>query len=181
MGSVMFVRKIVKTMKWRILVFCLFCLSIAPVCLASMPRSEMYVGGVGPGCTMGYVQEIYGEPTSRETQSFAEGITVLTYNYENKLIVRALKSMGSSTLEADMDVYSVESYAPSLTTPSGFAVGMSYAAVTRRFGLGQVTPRGYINKPLDGCTYYAYSAGPEMIFAVDGHNIIRAIHVSVDI
>ena len=60
--------------KGKLIAFFVFLiLLVSSVALAhSMTREEMYVGGIGPGCTLGYVQEVYGEPMDKK--EFAEKI-----------------------------------------------------------------------------------------------------------
>ena len=53
----------------------------AALCLAhSLPDTEAYVGGIGPGCTLGYVKSIYGEPTNAKRFT-SDGVRVATYWY----------------------------------------------------------------------------------------------------
>lgn len=40
--------------------------SFSNICLAHwLPKSELFVGGVGPGCTLEYVASVYGQPKEK--------------------------------------------------------------------------------------------------------------------
>lgn len=41
-----------------------------------MPKSELFVGGVGPGCTLEYVASVYGQPKEKRWFN-SDGVRVL--------------------------------------------------------------------------------------------------------
>lgn len=45
-----------------------FSLFIMPDCCLAhwLPKSELFVGGVGPGCTLEYVASVYGQPKEKK-------------------------------------------------------------------------------------------------------------------
>ena len=48
-------------------------------CLAHwLPKSELFVGGVGPGCTLEYVASVYGQPKEKRWFN-SDGVRGVTY------------------------------------------------------------------------------------------------------
>lgn len=139
----------------------LLCFAVLLLCQATafahtMPKEEMYIGGVGFGCTLGYVKDIYGEPQEiiwKETGKSGTkmGITYyVTYKYSDAFKVIGRKHERDSSPEDEITVVSVILKDNSLSTPSGFTVGMPYAAIVEIFGEGQK----YTHQ---GRTWYDYS------------------------
>ena len=142
----------------------------AALCLAhSLPDTEACVGGIGPGCTLGYVKSIYGEPTSAKRFS-SDGVRVATYWYGDGF--RVIGRVGSSDTreEDELPVVGYSLTDSSLSTPSGITVGMPYARVADQFGTGN-------SISFSGKTGYAYPLGGqrEMSFFLDSQGNISEI------
>ena len=55
--------------------------SFSNICLAHwLPKSELFVGGVGPGCTLEYVASVYGQPKEKRWFN-SDGVRGVTYIY----------------------------------------------------------------------------------------------------
>lgn len=53
--------------------------SFSNICLAHwLPKSELFVGGVGPGCTLEYVASVYGQPKEKRWFN-SDGVRGVTY------------------------------------------------------------------------------------------------------
>ena len=112
-------------------------LLIPSVSFAEMPREEMYVGGVGAGCTLGYVREIYGEPDDVRYFS-GEGIKSISYIYSDGFSISGRVFSRDERPEEDYVVVGFKLSDPDLATPSGIRVGMSYwDDVVSKFGEGK--------------------------------------------
>ena len=164
--------------KGKLIAFFVFLsLLVSSVALAhSMTREEMYVGGVGPGCTLGYVQEVYGEPMDKK--EFADNwIHVVTYIYSENFSVTGRYMTGDDIPEKDINVTGFTLKDNSLATPSGIRVGTPYQEVVQKFGSGDVVH-------ISGKTYYCYTAphsAVEMSFVVDAKNIITEIRAGTEL
>ena len=88
--------------------------------------TEFNIGGISFGSSMEYVIEIYGEPSSKE-EHIEENSAILTYNYNNKLLISA------ATFNGKYHVETVTITADNLATPSGFSVGHPYADVENTY------------------------------------------------
>lgn len=57
-----------------------FSLFIMPDCCFAhwLPKSELFVGGVGPGCTLEYVASVYGQPKEKRWFN-SDGVRGVTY------------------------------------------------------------------------------------------------------
>jgi len=163
----------------KIWVVTIFCMSLGGLCFAhSMTSAEFVLGGIGFNCTMGYVQEIYGEPTSKEFFR-GDGVRTVKYMYGDNFKIVGLEDIRYKGEEENMHVHTVVSRAGNLSTPSGIAVGMKYSEVVGLFGLGKGIT---MYRPLDDCVYYAYVAGAEeMDIGVDSAGIIREIIIGRDV
>ena len=138
------------------------CFAVLMLCQATafaarlIPKEEMYVGGIGLDCTLGYVKEIYGEPkevirTESGKAGSKMGITYyITYKYSDTFNVTGKRNERDSREENELRVNSVFIRDNSLATPSGLTVGMPYAAVVEMFGEGE-------KLTYQGKTWYSYS------------------------
>ncbi len=109
----------------RVVLVCSFFLFFCSVAFASMPPEEMFVGGVGVGCTMGYVEEIYGRPYGKQRYE-GEGIRTVTYLYHGGFRVTGRTGIRDDRDDEDMIVVGFRLTGTDLKTPSGIGVGMSY-------------------------------------------------------
>ena len=141
-----------------------------------MPREEMYVGGVGHGCTLGYVKKIYGEPLERK---IFDGVDIhgSTWIYSKYFSVTGRTSQ-EAIAEEDLPVVGFSLKNNSLSTPSGLTVGMNYNEVVKLFGRGELYEydgrRGYFYVP-------AYSGEPmTLTFYVDDAGTITEIELGTD-
>ncbi|MCR5176251.1 MAG: hypothetical protein K6C05_05315 [Anaerovibrio sp.] len=148
----------------------------AAVFAHSMPRSEMYVGGVGAGCTLGYVQSIYGEPT-RKDYATLDFVHIVRYIYSDTFDVIGRTAADYEGEEENIPVSGFSLSDSSLTTPSGFTVGSSYEQIVATFGEGE---RVVINGET-GYSYMATDSPVELTFFVDRNNIVTRIYEGTEI
>ena len=151
----------------------------------SMPREEMYVGGVGYGVTLGYVKDIYGEPLERDIFD-GDGIRNVTWIYSSYFSVTARTRSGDSSPEENLTVvgFSLKhSFLPhenpdSPKTPSGITVGMNYNEVVKLWGRGELYEydgrKGYFYVPSDS------QIPMTMTFYVDDNGTITEIELGTD-
>ena len=158
-----------------IVAFCIMFL-MASICSAHwMPESEMYVGGIGPGCTMSYVESIYGEPTHRNWFN-TDGVRGVTYNYGNEFFVTGRTwSNDRMRKENDLPVVGYRLLANNLSTPSGFTVSVPIKTVAGMYGWG----RKFQYRGKLGYTYeFPYERS--MTFYVDSYGNINEIALGTD-
>lgn len=138
-------------------------------------KEEYFIGGVGLGCTLEYVESVYGEPEDKEYRDFSEfagrGYMQVTYIYSPTFSVKAWGRTSDGEEEWGVSGFSCKD--SSKTTPSGFHVGMPYTAVTQKYAPGKKK-----TNRRDGRTYYDHGL---MLFYVDHKNIITEIVFFVDI
>lgn len=136
-----------------------------------MPREEMYVGGVGAGCTLGYVKSVYGEPKEKRWFN-SDGVRGVTYKYSEMFSITGRTGNQDSRAEEDLLVVGFSLKDNSLATPSGLTVGIPYETVVGMFGRVEKSTFG-------GRTSYSYAAPKspiEMTFYVDSKGIITEIY-----
>ncbi len=158
----------------------MICFAVLLLCQATafaqnMPREELYIGGVGVGCTLGYVKEIYGEPKEVQKETGQRGAIIVKYVYSDAFKVIGRTNERNPQAEEEITVVSAILNDNSLSTPSGFTVGMPYATVAQMFGEGH-------KHTYKGRTWYDYSGtralgGLVMEFFVDSSEIITEIKV----
>lgn len=144
----------------------------------TIPKEEMYIGGIGLHATLGYVKSIYGEPAEKKGEN--DQYNLLNYNiflnYSPNFIVYGVtgRRQKNRKEEDDVRVWGVVIKDNSLTTPSGIAVGMPYKAVVDLFG---ETPEKRTAKGGVYHEYGIYYQGGEstMSFHVDEVGIITMI------
>jgi len=155
----------------KLFLICFMLLFSMGTCFAHwMPTSETYVGGVGYGCTMGYVKSIYGEPAQKEWFN-SDGMRGVWYIYSPTFRVVGRAGNVDTRSENDLTVVGYDSKANNLSTPSGITVGISYDTVAGMYG------REPLSRSYDGKMQHIYKFGDmqEMIFYVDDTNIITEI------
>lgn len=159
-------------MKRTLLVLSVLLLLCQSAALAHwMPREEMYVGGVGAGCTLGYVTSVYGEPKGKRWFN-TDGVRGVTYIYSETFSITGRTGRDDPRQEAELVVVGFSLKDNSLATPNGLTVGIPYATVSGMFG--SVDKHTY-----DGRTFYSYDApnsAVEMTFYVDARGIITEIY-----
>ena len=137
-------------------------------------KEEYFIGGVGLGCTLEYVESVYGEPEDKEYRDFSEfggrGHMQVTYIYSPTFRVKAWGKTSEDEEEWTVSGFSCKD--SSKTTPSGFHVGMPYTAVTQKYAPGKKK-----TNRRDGRTYYDHG----LRFYVDQKNIITEIALISDI
>lgn len=155
----------------------LFSMLVSSVAFAhNMPREEMYVGGVGPGCTLGYVKEIYGEPIDK-IESTTDWLHIVTYKYSESFSITGRSFAEENIPENEMMVAGFVLKDNSLSTPSGIRVGSPYEEVIHKFGYGDEVK-------LSGNTYYCFNApnsAVEMSFGVNDDYIITEIRAGTEL
>lgn len=140
-----------------------------------MPREEMYVGGVGAGCTLGYVKSVYGEPKEKHWFN-TDGVRGVTYEYSDTFSVTGRTGNQDPRAEDDLIVVGFSLKDNSLSTPSGLTVGIHYETVAGMFGRVE-------KSTFDGRISYSYPATQfpiEMTFYVDDKGIITEIYEGTD-
>lgn len=166
------------TCKSKLIAFVVFfSLLMSSVAFAhNMPREEMYVGGVGAGCTLGYVKDIYGEPIEKSDFS-TQWLHLVTYKYSESFSITGRCFANENLPENEMLVAGFVLKDNSLSTPSGIQVGSSYEEVIQKFGSGE-------DVKINGKMYYCFNApnsAVEMSFVVDDNNIITEIHEGTEL
>ncbi len=166
-------------MKRILMLCCVVLLLCQTVTFArQIPREEIYIGGLSAGCSMGYVQSVYGAPQKKEWQEDRRHprtvVYYVTYEYSPtfRVIGRTTKGQGYEE-ELDARVYFVITEDDSLSTPSGIIVGMPYKTVAEMFGEAKKLV------PPSGNAFYQYSfKGLDMYFGVNNEDIITKIYLS---
>ena len=156
-----------------------FMLMTSVVLAHSMPREEMYIGGVGSGCTMGYVKSIYGEPQDMRYDTLGN-ILIVRYIYKNgstyfDVVGRAL--VDPEPVEADIKVVGFSVTDKYLSTPSGFKVGSSYDQIVAKYGPGEKL----VNNGETGYCYSSPNTAVDITFYVDEKNIITRIYEGTEL
>ena len=142
----------------------------------TMPRSEMYVGGVGAGCDFRFVKKVYGEPKEKIFWS-GEGLRVITYVYSPTFSVTGRTFDGYSIPEEKIIITGFSLKEGSLTMPCGLTVGNSYEDVVQKFGDG-------VKMNVDSRISYSYAApnsAVELTFYVNEDNIITEIYEGTEL
>ncbi|MBR1645874.1 MAG: hypothetical protein IJ685_03755 [Selenomonadaceae bacterium] len=157
--------------------FLFFVTTFAQVSANSMPISEMCVGGVGYGSSLGYVKKIYGEPVDK-TFFTGEGVRVVTWIYSEYFSVAARTGAEDFSPEENLPVVGFSLKNNSLSTPSGLTVGMNYNEVVKMWGRGELfeseAGRSYFYVPAD-------SQIPMVLtFYVDADGTITEIQLGTD-
>lgn len=119
-----------------LLAACIVSLCMAGSCFAHwLPESEMYIGGVGEGCTLEYVKACFGEP--KEKKWFNNGsLRGVRYIYGPAFSVTGRVPADDARGENEMTVTNVTLQASNLSTPGGITVGIPFATVSGQYGLG---------------------------------------------
>ena len=159
----------------KLLLALIIALSIPMSCFAHwLPQSEMYVGGVGINCTLGYVKSVYGQPAEKKWFNF-DGIRGVTYIYSPTFSITGRTGNMDRRAEDELLVVGFNLKEGSLATPSGITVGMPIETV---FGMYGRVPKTTSH---DGRHEYIYSVGfREMAFYVNGSENITEIRVGTD-
>lgn len=153
------------------LLLAILCISTT-TCFASIPRTDMAIGGVTLGSSLNYVKQIYGPPTSfyYEDGDYITG-KIAVYSYNQMFVIYAR----TRNQPAGM-IDSIICRDKGLSTPAGFAVGMNFDIVKKIYGYPYESK--YPVNPVSGCKHYGYNNGSyNMEFAVDSKKIIRQIVV----
>lgn len=147
----------------------------------SMPSSELAVGGISLGSTLGYVKSVYGEPAQTENFSFPIGSSRMyraTYVYGPLLTISGRILSSSPPEEQEYAVYEVALQANNLSTPSGITVGMPYSKVVALFGEGKYYFDSSKNRV--GYVYQMPRSLKEMILYLDKDNTVVEIYLGED-
>lgn len=147
----------------------------------SMPPSELVVGGISLGSTLGYVKSVYGKPEqiNRSINPIADVHVYRAQYVYGPLLTIAGRTFGNGPKnEKDYNVYELSLKANNLSTPSGIKVGMPYPMVVRLFGKGT-----YYYNDTTGMSGYVYAMPDslkEMILYLDENNNIAEIYLGED-
>ncbi|OUO40974.1 hypothetical protein B5F82_02735 [Megamonas hypermegale] len=142
---------------------------------ASIPRSDMVIGGITMGSSLDYVEQVYGLPNK---SYYGEGDWItgesLIYEYVNGN--NLFKVVAGTKGNFNRIVYSITCREKGLSTPSGLSVGMNFSEVKKLYGKGSAIKKDMAVSPIDKCSYYEYNSGSNIMqFAVDSDGIIRQI------
>ena len=112
----------------KIAAACIGCAAfwVSSSCLAQITVDQIAVGGVSPGCTIDYVEGVYGQPMASERVVSDTGVNYIEYNYENHLLV--------GFQESDSTAVYVTCTSDNLSTPDGVAVGMTADVLNDKYG-----------------------------------------------
>lgn len=140
-----------------------------------LPKSETFIGGVGPGCTMGYVASVYGQPAQKKWFN-GDGIRGVSYIYSPYFSITSRAGSNDPRPEAETIVVGYSLRNNSLSTPSGLTVGIPYATVKGMYGKADSISNW------NGRKGYNYRFPPMgcMTFYVDSNEIITEIYYGTD-
>lgn len=93
-----------------------------------LPKSELFVGGVGPGCTLGYVTSVYGEPMEKRWFN-VEQVRGVSYIYNANFSITGRTFNTDPRAEKDLIVVGYSLKNNSLSTSAGLTVGIPYMTV----------------------------------------------------
>jgi len=151
----------------KILLSTLFSLiMLVSTALASVPESELSIGGIGIGNSGGYVRSVYGNPDE-----------VKNYNWG------AIWRYGSFKVILEKNkVISLESRGNNgLSTPAGVSVGMKMSNAYDLYGKAdyQGSSQTELIRHPAGCDYhYTYNSSNSMLLILYTKNdVIRAIEI----
>ena len=157
----------------RIVFLCaaVFLLCQTAVFAHTMTDDEMFVGGVGRGCTLGYVESVYGVPADKKEMR-GDGIRAVTYIYSRT-------GQNDMRPESELIVVGFSCKDASLRTPSALAVGMPYAAVTEKFGAADTVLTDDDGRRM--YVYDVYHGAREVLFYVNDNDVITEIAVTTEV
>jgi hypothetical protein len=139
--------------------------------VASVPYSELNIGGIIPSSTLQYVEQVYGTPTKVSTEPYRNGYYYKIYDYGNGLFGAIAITKGTGSNNYVWGVYCKES---NLATPSGFRVGMPFSKVAAKYSAPQPVKNRRDSRLLD-YEYFIYHGMGSMIFTVDQKGLITRI------
>lgn len=141
----------------------------------TIDESEINIGGIGIGSSLDYVEQIYGQPTTKKEFKNYMGSGIV-YNYKDKFIISALYTKSNGTY-----IDTIICKENNLSTPSGFSVGTPYEKTIEKYGKGNPLPKERITDYKKDLTYYEHSYGNLfMLFTVDKKGIIQEIKCYID-
>ena len=164
----------------RIVFLCVavFLLCQTAVFAHTMTEDEMFVGGVGRGCTLGYVESVYGVPADKKEMR-GDGIRAVTYIYSPTFSITARTGQNDMRPESELIVVGFSCKDASLRTPSALAVGMPYAAVTERFGAADTVLTDDDGRRM--YVYDVYHGAREVLFYVNDNDVITEIAATTEV
>ena len=142
----------------------------------TMPESELFLRGVGPGKTLEQAKIAFGEPADRQIFK-GDGIRAVTYVYSPLFEIIARTGADDATPEEKLKIVGYSIKDKNITTPSGFCVGAPYQNVQNKFGAGEKFTE------YDGRIGYIYSFNnglTTLTFYVDGNNAITEIYLGTE-
>lgn len=151
----------------RIMLATICCLiMLAGTALASVPASELSIGGIGVGASGSYVRSVYGNPDNIRSYSWGEIWKYGSFEIvlENNTVL-SLKSTSNN----------------GLGTPAGLAVGMKVSTAYDLYGKpdSQGNSQTELVRHPKGCDYhYTYtSANSILLILYTKDNVIKAIEI----
>lgn len=145
--------------------------AVPATCLAHwLPETEYVLGGIGYGCTMGYVRSIYGEPMQKKWFN-NDGFRGVQYIYSRDFSVTARVADNDPMPEDDLPVKNVRSALNNICTPTGIAVGIPVTTLTGMYGKGE-------KKDYSGRVFYYYkleNTNRSMSFYINNAGFITEI------
>ena len=130
--------------------------SFSNICLAHwLPKSELFVGGVGPGCTLEYVASVYGQPKEKRWFN-SDGVRGVTYIYSPYFSITGRTGSRDPGPESELIV-------------------VGYTLKNNSLSTDRKSTR--LNSSHDEKRHYFQ---PVMCFFVDKNNIITEIYVGTD-
>lgn len=115
-----------------------------------LPKSELFVGGIGPGCTLEYVASVYGQPKEKRWFN-SDGVRGVTYIYSPYFSITGRTGSRDPRPESELIVVGYTLKNNSLSTQSGLTVGIPYETVAGMYGTVKKEYDSYRNK-----FYYSY-------------------------
>ena len=138
-----------KTMKKGLLLAAMLTLCNAS-CFATIPTSELAIGGIITGNDQNYVRSVYGAPTKMEyrTTPYSNTKNDVTYTYGNSFSIRFYNDFALSIISKGNN---------GISTPSGIHVGSTFGEVKKLYGKPDPSPdRNYFG--LNGLICYTDKA-----------------------
>ena len=139
---------------------------LAGTAMASVPTSELSIGGIGIGSSGNYVRSVYGNPDNIKLYDWGESWTYGSFELVlEKNAVLSLRSTGNN----------------GLATPAGLAVGMKYSDAYNLYGKAdsQGNAQTEIVRHPKGCDYhYIYFSSNDMLMILyTKNNVIKTIYI----
>ena len=135
-------------------------------CFATIPTSELAIGGIVPGNSPSYVQSVFGAPTK-----FKHGTDYYGRTVEREIFFTYGKSFKIRFYD-DFAISIVSKANNGLSTPSGIHVGSSVTEVKRTFGTPDKLPP-YLRNKKDILRYIDEPYSRELLLKIKNGKVIE--------